>query len=438
MDRFIYDIVVYVFELLIAFAFFTRGYEKKLKSNWIIIAIGAFLFVGCSLIFSLFYIVILNLILFFAINFIFAIACFKISVKDAIIYSILLDTIMFSAEILTVFITSSIFQIPTDTFRSNLTIYIILSSISKLIYLAFSQLLLFFIKKGKHSKRNAKQFVPLFIFPILTIASSVIFVLISFQYNVSINYQIAVSVICTLYILVCIFIFIYYQILADNEAKLDELEAERNFYNINNTYLNVLEHQNDELQMLFHDTKHHYLALSSFENIEEIKEYISRIYPEIESKNAIKISSNKMLDLILNKYIVLCKQKNIKFDYEVQTANLDYIDDAELSIILNNILDNAVEAAVKSREKQIEFSLRHLNNMDLLSVANSCDYSPKHHNGQLITTKFDTGNHGFGTKIIKKHAKNNNGKYEWFYDENEHRFHLTILFQRKNTESGTV
>lgn len=438
MYRFIYDIVIYVFELLIAFAFFTRGYEKKLKSNLLIIATGSLLFVGSSLIFDLFYNVILNLILFFAINFVFAIFCFKIPLKDAVIHSILLVTIMFSAEILTVFIASSIFKIPTDTFRNNLVIYIILSSISKLIYLAFSQLLLLFIKKEKYYKRSIKQFIPLFIFPILTIASSVIFVLISFEYKVSVNYQIAVSVICTLYIFICIFIFIYYQILADNEAKLDELEAERNFYNLNDTYLNVLEHQNKELQMLFHDIKHHYLALNSFENIEEVKEYIKKIYPEFEGKNTIKISNNKMLDLIISKYIVACKNNGIKFDYEVKTTNLDYIDDAELSIILNNILDNAVEAAVKSQERQIEFSLRHINNMDLLSVVNSCDTPPKHINRRLITTKFNTDSHGFGTRIIQKHAKKNNGKYEWFYDENEHRFHLTILFQRKNIESGTV
>lgn len=438
MDRFIYDIAIYVFELLIAFAFFTHGYEKKLKSNWLIIAIGAPLFIGCSLIFNLFYNVILNLILFFAINFVFAVSCFKIPIKDAIIHSILLDAIMFSAEILSVFIASSIFKIPTDTFRNNLVIYIILSSISKLIYFAFSQLLLLFIRRKKHYKSSIKRFIPLFIFPILSIASSVVFVLISFKYDVSANYQIAVSVICTLYIFICIFIFIYYQMLADNEAKINELEAEHNFYNINNTYLNVLEHQNDELQMLFHDTKHHYLALNSFESIEEVKEYIKKIYPEFESKNIIKISNNKMLDLIISKYIVACKNNNIKFDYEVKTANLDYIDDAELSIILNNILDNAVEASMKSQERQIEFSLRHLNDMDLLSVVNSCDEPPKHNNRRLITTKINTDSHGFGTKIIEKHAKKNSGKYEWFYDENEHRFHLTILFQRKNTESGTA
>ena len=145
-----------------------------------------------------------------------------------------------------------------------------------------------------------------------------------------------------------------------------------------------------------------------------------------------------MLNLILNKYVVICKNNNIKFYYEVKTADLDYIDDSELSIILNNILDNAVEATMMSSEKCIEFSLRCINGMDLLCVVNSCDNPPKQSKGQLLTTKFDKSNHGFGTKIIKKYAKKNNGKYKWFYDNDEHRFHLTILFQRKNEKSGAV
>lgn len=437
MDRFIYDIVLYLFEMLISFSYFSRGYEKKIKSNWNIFAIGALLFIAGSIIFNLLNNVVLNLILFFLINFIFSFLCFKISIKDAIIHSVSLDAIMLSAETLMIFISSSIFKIPTDAFKNDLIIYIILSSISKLLYLAISQLLLFFIMKWKHSEKNSKQFMPLFLFPILTIASSVVFALVSFRYNVNMNYQIAVSIICTLNIFSCIFIFIYYQILADNTARINELESEKRLHNLNKTYLEILEHQNNELQMMFHDTKHHYMAIQNFENIEDVKKYISKIYPKLEEKNIIKVSNNKMLDLIISKYIVLCKNNNIKFDYEVKTANLDYIDDAELSILLNNILDNAVEAAKISNDRYIEFSLRHINNMDLLSVINSCDNPPKHNNRQLITTKFDSHNHGFGTKIIKKHAKKNNGEYEWSYDDTEHRFRLTILFQ-KNTKSGTA
>lgn len=430
MERTIYDIVIYIFEMLIAFAFFSRCYEKKLKSNIIILIIGAALFIPISLVFSLLDNVILNLILFFIINFIFAISGFKIAIKNAIIYSILLDAIMFASESFSIFLWSYFFNIPINAYQNDIFVFVILSVISKTLYLAFSQLLAFCEKKGNYNGSNTKQFLPLLIFPILSIASSFIFLMLDTKSEITKKYQIAIASISILYVFACIFIFIYYQFLSDSQAKLNELESEKKFYELNNNYLDVLQHQNDELQMMFHNTKHHYLALSSLNNIDDVKEYIKKIYPDLENKNTVRISSNKLLNLILNKYIVICKQNGIKFSYEVKTADLDYIDDSELSIILNNILDNAVEAAMNSKKKTIDFSLRHINNMDMLNVINSCDVPPIHSGGKLLTTKANSSSHGFGTKIIEKHANINNGKYEWFYDKKEHQFHLSILFQR--------
>lgn len=438
MERTLYDIVIYFFEMLIAFAFFNKSYENKLKSNKLIMLIGAFLFIACSFVFSYLYNIALNLLLFFIINYAFARICYKITIKSAILYCILLDAIMFASEIFTIFLTSWIFKISVNEFRNDLLVYIILSSISKLLYFAVSQAFSFFIKRKSPMNFEVKKIVPLFVFPILTMASLAIFLFVALETEITAKYQVAISVVSTLSIISCAFIFIYYQLMLEDEAKIMELESEKRLYNLNTTYLNVLEHQNNELQMLFHDTKHHYSALSSFDDIKDVKSYIAKIYSSLEEKNTIKITKNKMLNLILNKYIVVCKNNNIKFDYEAKTTTLDYIDNSELSIILNNILDNAVEAAKMSSEKCIEFSLRCINNMDLLSVVNSCDYPPKHSKDQLLTTKFDKSNHGFGTKIIRKHAKKNNGKYAWFYDADEHRFHSTILFQRKNNESGSV
>lgn len=416
--------------MLIALAFFHKNYENRFKSNWSVILCGAVLFLIGFIPFSFAYNIIVNLVIFFIINFCFATLCFKISFKDSLIFAVLLVAIMFATEMLSIFVFSSVFGIETSKFRNDLTTYIILSSISKLLYLAFSQIIAISVKNKSFKTQSTKRFLPLFIFPIITIISSAVFLLISLSVTIEKPFHSAISIISIFNIIACIFIFIYYQILLEKDEKLNELNLEKNNFTLNNIYLDVLKHQNDELQMLFHDIKHHYMALSSFENIEEVKKYISKIYPEFESKNSLNISSNKILDLILNKYVVICTQKNIDFKIEVKTSNLSYIDESELSVILNNLLDNAVESASRSTEKTIEFSLRSINNMDLLSVINSCDSPPEHISNRLITTKSNSENHGFGTRIISRHAKKNNGKYEWSYDENERKFHSTILFQK--------
>lgn len=417
--------------MLIAFAFFSRAYEKRLKKTHFVLLVGCALFIPSAFVFELLDNTIVNLSLFFAINLVFSLIGYKINIKDAIIYSILLDAIMFASELMVIYLISSVFKLPTEKFMNDLITYIILSSISKLLYLAVSQLLVVVIKKPSNNNLKTKQFFPLFIFPILSISFLVLVWFLSLEIDLQPVFQLVIAILNMLSIFASVFIFIYYQWLSENEAKLEELEKEKQFYDINSTYLDVLQHQNDELQMLFHDTKHHYLSLAGMNSIEEVKRYLLQISDDFDEVSNVSSSNNKLLDIILNKYAVICKKNNIQFTCEVRTANLDYINDSELTIIVNNLLDNAVEAAKNSEEKVIELSIRHINSMDLLSVINSCDTPPQQEGKQLLTSKANKSSHGFGTRIISKHAAINNGTYEWFYDEKEKKFHSSILFERK-------
>lgn len=151
------------------------------------------------------------------------------------------------------------------------------------------------------------------------------------------------------------------------------------------------------------------------------------IFRKLFERNNLLVN-NKILDLLLSKYDVLCKNNGISLNIEVRTANLSYIPDSDLSIIVNNLMDNAFEAAKQSSEREINFSLRCINNFDILNVSNSCNEEPLHHGKKLVTTKSSKELHGFGTKIIKKYANKNNAKYEWFYDDKKKRFNSTIIF----------
>lgn len=431
MEKTIFSLFVYTFEMLIAFAFFIKNYNIKQKPRFIAILVGLLLFFPCAIIFTSFGNEIINLTVFFLINFLFAKICFDINLKSAIIQSILLDAIMFTTEILTISIHSAVTKIPTNLYKTNFTVFVLVTVISKVLYLTISQLFSFIVQKHNLDSFKNKYFIPLFIFPVLTIVTSSLFLFIALDVDLSTGYQITLFVISILFIFSCIFMFIYYQTLLEKESKISELESEQRINSMNTTYLEILEHQNDEFHVMFHDMKNHYLTLRNMESIGDVKQYINELYPSLENKNKVKISKNKIIDIILNKYIVVCKNNNIKFYYEVKTADLNYINDVELSIILNNALDNAVEAAKNSIDKEIEISIRHINNIDLLSIINSCDIAPVHKGDILTTTKKHSQNHGFGNKIIERHTKANNGEYEWFYDEKEKKFHLSLMFPSK-------
>lgn len=194
--------------MLIAFAFFNKSYENKLKSNKLIMLIGSFLFIACSFVFSYLYNIALNLLLFFIINYAFARICYKITVKSAILYCILLDAIMFASEIFTIFLTSWIFKISVNEFRNDLLVYIILSSISKLLYFAVSQAFSFFIKRKSPLNFEVKKIIPLFVFPILTMASLAIFLFVALETEITAKYQVYICCVYIIYNFLCIYFYI--------------------------------------------------------------------------------------------------------------------------------------------------------------------------------------------------------------------------------------
>lgn len=430
MAKLLFDIFLYLVEYLITILFITHNYEKKQTKFLHTVLIGTPFFLIGALLQHFVQNNIVNLISFFLITFLFFITCFKISFKDSILYSLILDAIMYSSELIAIYCASYILKIPTDSYQNNFYIFIILTIISKIIYFAISQGFAFLINKLKFKTNNQARFIPLFIFPILSIAMSFLFLRMSFLNSYDNVYNISFMILNILMIAASLYIFIYYQILIKNNEKMNELQVEVRASEIDQNYLEILRHQNDELHMLSHDTKNHFITLLNLDTKEDVDKYISEIIGDTQQYNIIQRTNNKLLDLLLSKYNVLCKNNNIRLNTEVRTANLTYISDADLSILINNLMDNALESAKDSTEKIIDFSLRSVNNFDVLNISNSCEHEPPHHGQKLLTTKDSKELHGFGTKIIKKYAKKVNAKYEWFYDKKAKRFNSTIIFNK--------
>lgn len=430
MVKLLFNILLYLVEYLITILFITHNYEKKQTKFLHTVLIGAPFFLIGALLQYFVQNNIVNLISFFLITFLFFITCFKISFKDSILYSLILDAIMYSSELIAIYCASYILKIPTDSYQNNFYIFIILTIISKVIYFAISQGFAFLINKLKFKTNNQARFIPLFIFPILSIAMSFLFLRMSFVNRYSNIYNIAFMILNILMIAASLYIFIYYQILIKNNDKMNELQAEVRTAEIDQNYLEILRHQNDELHMLSHDTKNHFITLLNLETKKEMDNYIANVIGNTKKYDVIQRTNNKLLDLLLSKYNVLCKNNNIHFYIEVRTANLSYIPEVDLSVLINNLMDNALEAAKNSSERVIDFSIRNVNDFDVLNISNSCDHSPQHQGRRLITTKESKDLHGFGTRIIEKYAKKINAKYEWFYDKKAKRFNSTIIFNK--------
>jgi len=98
---------------------------------------------------------------------------------------------------------------------------------------------------------------------------------------------------------------------------------------------------------------------------------------------------------------------------------------------MNNLMDNAIAAAMESTEKVISLEAFESGNFGVVVIENSCDQSPKTKNGLLLTTKEGTSIHGYGIKSARQALKHYRGDLDWDYDEKLHRFIVTIMIPKE-------
>lgn len=419
--------LIYFFEFLITISFCNKLMDKKIKYGYIFI-LSLPLFVAGFAFYYLLKNLVLNTIISVLMYFFTMLIGYKEKLYKQIIYTIYLTIISYFSEAVLIFVFYSKYQVITqENFLSPIQ-QLLVSIVTKTIHFILAQLLVLIIQR-KSFKEN-KKLLPLFIYPIISIAFTMQFFGLSSKYSYTKSETNLFIIISCIDAIMCIAIFMYYGLLDDKDKKLKELEKEQQFVELNNSYMQVLEHQNNEMRMMFHDTKNHYNTIANMDSAEEIHSYVDALFDDIQKYQIIKLTNNKMLDLLLSKYKAVCGSKNISFNIEVKTANLDYIEDSDLSILVCNLLDNAVESAEHSAEKSIIFSLRRVNTFDVLNVINSCDTEPEIKGKIIKTSKKDKSAHGYGIKIISKYAKKNNAEYEWHYDNEAKKFNSTLIFKR--------
>lgn len=429
MSEIIVNIALYSIEMLIAYMYSNNLFAKKRKTAFIILN-SEILYLSISILNILFNNIVINIICFIMINIIILIINYNISIRQSIIHAVILTAIMLVSECIVTFSASAIFNIAFLTYKENFTVLLIESSLSKILY----TMLCYILTKNKEGYKTSHTKTPLylFIFPVCAVMMLVLLISISTIYDITGILNKFISILSIILLIAVVLNYILYDNYAKKEKELLELRNELSKAEIDKSYYQILERQNEEIHSFSHNTKNHFQVIKSLTNEENVENYIDECYGKLEKYSMFGKTNNKILDIILNKYSLLCEIKNIEFLISVKTANLSYIKDDELSTLLNCILDNAVEAAEQTENGRIELNLNNQNFFDVLTCINSCNYNPDFDKKILKTTKENADMHGYGTKSIKKIVRNNKGTYSWKYDKENNEFITTIIFKKES------
>lgn len=167
-----------------------------------------------------------------------------------------------------------------------------------------------------------------------------------------------------------------------------------------------------------HDMKQHLTVISGYlqdEKIDDCQGYLREVLDEAETIRTPYRSGNAVLD-----YLVSTKLDSLKDTRVLVTGNAgDFSDikDTDLSRLVGNILDNAIEGTADAPEKRIELYFHRENDNRVILCRNTVAQSVLKNNPNLQSTKPDKEEHGMGSKIIAKIVEDYNGILQYFEED---------------------
>lgn len=305
--------------------------------------------------------------------------------------------------------------------------------ITKILYFAATQFILWLKRKEEfHFKRNEW---------IIVVSTFLITLLIGFTAhmitidNVLNEYSFLVISLLLSALDVVVFVFVRKMNLAaynekEKELLAFELKSQQN-------ELKHMEQKYREISVLKHDFKNSIdciRSLISGGNYEEAISYadklkerkVNQIHPQI-------ISSNPVINAVINSKFGEAEEKGINTSLRLVVKIPEYLE-FDLSILLSNLLDNAIEACSHNDvSSQIILTISEVDGYYRVVIRNTVENSVLKNNKGLETHKTDSIHHGWGLKSVKDIVD----KYDGLIDiyENLGMFFVDILLAKiENTD----
>ena len=165
-----------------------------------------------------------------------------------------------------------------------------------------------------------------------------------------------------------------------------------------------------------HDFKNVILLIKELirdEQYNKATEMIDKYSEGYKNNNLTEIvSDNIVLNYLLNRKINQCREAGIDMACYI-LGNIAGVDDMDLYILLENLCDNAIEAAGQCEKPSIKLQIAEDNASMYIDIGNTTKGNVLNNNPHMNTTKKDKNMHGFGIVNIRDIIDKYNGNINY-------------------------
>lgn len=146
------------------------------------------------------------------------------------------------------------------------------------------------------------------------------------------------------------------------------------------------------------------------------------------------------VDIMLQNKIAEAERLGIQMKMEIAVL-FSPIKDTDMSVLIGNLLDNAIEAVknLEGNERWIRLRMQTVNHIFIFEIKNPYAGNLKMHDGSYETTKADKSLHGFGLESVRKIVSANDGDVEIRHEQNIFSVCVTLFKNKdKNQQNSDI
>lgn len=209
-------------------------------------------------------------------------------------------------------------------------------------------------------------------------------------------------------------------------------------------FYNEMQERVEGIRKYRHDLQKHIRIVEQFlkegkqfegyEEYQELQGYIEEMQRDIEGTKSRPYCQDELLNAICQIKAEECRNAGVPFETQIniQGNTVDGIDSFHLTGILMNLLDNALEAEERCKDKDVKgiiLTLREDDESLFLSVSNDL---PEDFDPSFKTSKEDKKEHGMGLSIARDYAGKYGGKLEVNPDQESRHIEIQTLLKKTN------
>ena len=215
-------------------------------------------------------------------------------------------------------------------------------------------------------------------------------------------------------------ILTHWMVFRESVRRKRDLERQR-FLEIQRLQYEKIAGEMENTSRLRHDLRHHLNALGALNaqgRQEEITEYLKQYVAVYDRLSKQSFSGDPVVDSVLEYYMALAGEANIPVKRQISLIGSTGVEPVDMTVLLGNCLENALEALRQIPEGQRRLSIEILpvRSMIVLRIQNTCGrayLSAKPAGWEEFASSKETGHQGVGLRSVTAIAEKYDGSAQF-------------------------